>query len=355
MSTENEQTPNTAVATTKNEIATVTKSPSERFTDKVMSLFPNGGTQKIQLTTLQKKLINNYFIKLDGVLKDGEIKRLAKSEQYRDPLEYSWSNVNMNKLAQDVIAFSEIGLDPLQPNHINPIPYKNSKTNKLDITFIPGYDGIEIKAIRYGLNPPDTAIIELVYSTDKFKQIKKDLNNPIETYIFEVIDEFDRGELKGGFYYHIYNDDPSKNKLVVMNKNEIEKRKPTYASAEFWGGEKDKYVDGKKKGKETIDGWYDRMCWKTIKRACWNEVNIDPEKIDDHLQRMLVNDQEAVSNRVRLDIEQNANQETIDIDSEEVVDDIVVNEPKTVTATPKEAFDAPDPISKEAPQQTKAF
>ena len=310
MSTETQDNKSTAVAK-------IQKSPSERFTEKVMSLFPSGGNQKVELTTLQKKLINNYFIKLDGALKEAEIKRLGKTEQYRDSLEYSWANVNMNKLAQDVIAHSEIGLDPLQSNHINPIPYKNNKTNKFDITFIPGYNGIEIKAKKYGLNPPDNAIIELVFSTDQFKQIKKDANNPVETYTFNVTNEFDRGELKGGFYYHVYNDDPTKNKLVVMSVKDIEKRKPQHASAEFWGGEKDKWENGKKSGKETIDGWYLEMCWKTIKRACWNEINIDSEKIDENLQRMLLNEQEVVSNRVNQEIEENANGAIIDIDHSE--------------------------------------
>ena len=55
--------------------------------------------------------------------------------------------------------------------------------------------------------------------------------------------EFARGDIVGGFYYHIYQDKPEKNKLVVMPLKEILKRKPQYASAEFWGGEKDSYRD----------------------------------------------------------------------------------------------------------------
>ena len=309
----------TAVAKKNAELSKVKDSPADRFTQKVMAEFPNGGSQKIQLSTLQKKLINNYFIKIDGVLKESEVKRLTKSEQYRDALEFSWQNVNMNKLAQDVVTYSEIGLDPLQPNHINPIPYKNSKTNKFDITFIPGYNGIEIKAKKYGLDAPDKAIVELVFSTDTFRQIKKDVNNEVETYEFVVNDEFERGELKGGFYYHIFNEDPTKNKLVVMSKKEIDKRKPTYAAAEFWGGEKDKWENGKKVGKETTEGWYLEMAYKTIKRACWNSVNIDPAKIDENLRRLLQNDSDNIANNVNRDIEENANGDIIDMgDAEEV-------------------------------------
>src|SRR5690606_35201429 len=144
-------------------------------------------------------------------------KRLAKAEQYREALAYNWQNINMHKLAQDVVAYSSIGLDPLQKNHINPIPYKNSKTNTYDITFIEGFNGLELKARKYGYEVPDDVIFELKYSTDKFKSFKKSLSNKVEGYEFEITDDFDRGELEGGFYYMMYHENPEKNKLVVMS------------------------------------------------------------------------------------------------------------------------------------------
>jgi recombination protein RecT len=89
-------------------------------------------------------------------------------------------------------------------------------------------------------------IIELVYTKDHFKEMKKGINNPVEGYEFEVVDSFDRGEVRGGFYYFAYKDNPEKNRLVVMPLKDILKRKPAYASVEFWGGEKDKWEKGKK-------------------------------------------------------------------------------------------------------------
>ena len=71
-----------------------------------------------------------------------------------------------------------------------------------------------------------------------------------------------------------------------QNIEDIEKRKPKYASAEFWGGEKDKWENGKKVGKESIAGWYHEMCWKTIYRAAYNSVTIDGKKIDQSFLRM---------------------------------------------------------------------
>jgi recombination protein RecT len=323
MSTEKKETG--VVVKQKNEIAIKQPSHSERFTQMVEKEFSsNAGS--LEVSSFQRKLIQNYFIKLDATLKDNETKRLAKSEQYRDALEFTWNNVNMQKLSVDVMAYASVGLDPLQSNHINLICFKNKHTGKFDIAFMEGYNGLEIKAKKYGYDVPDSVVIELVYSTDVFKQIKKDVNNPVESYKFEVTDEFERGDLKGGFYYHVFNDNPEKNKLVVLSRKDIEKRKPQYASAEFWGGEKDKYTNGKKDGKEIIDGWYDEMAFKTVKRACWNCINIDAEKIDEHFHRMMQNDLDNTDTKVKQEISENANQETIDIDSIEVKDEEVVTE-----------------------------
>lgn len=301
-----------------------TLSPSEKFTQTVLKEFHNPGSEPLGLTNFQRKLINNYFIKLDSVLIDSEVKRMSKSEQYREPLAFSWGNVNLRKLSRDVVAYSMIGLDPLQKNHINPIPYKNSKTNKYDITFIEGFNGLEIKAKKYGFDAPDEVLFELKYSTDKFKSFKKNINNKIESYDFEIMDDFNRGELQGGFYYMMY-ENKEKNKLVVLNREQIEKRIPEYASAEFWGGEKDEYKNGQKTGKKiTVEGWEEEMFMKTLKRHCWNSINIDSQKIDDYLMQIITNENDKVPTEVAQKISQNANKEEIgfenisDVDYEEV-------------------------------------
>lgn len=306
--------------------------PSERFTMAVVKEFPNGmnGTP-VELTSFQRKLIQNYFIKLDSVLIEAESKRMSKSEQYRDALPLTWQNVNMRKLAQDVVAYSSIGLDPLQKNHIHPIPYKNSKTNQYDITLMEGFNGLELKARKYGYDVPDEVIFELKYSTDMFKSIKKSMDNKVENYEFEITNDFNRGELEGGFYYMIYNDNPEKNKLVVLNRAQIEKRKPQYASVEFWGGEKDNWVNSKKDGKIHVEGWEEEMFMKTLKRHCWNSVNIDSQKIDDHLMRVLENEAQTNDRLVAETIEQGtAVKKEISFDDAEDIEEIDMDKAKTL-------------------------
>ncbi len=88
-----------AVAKTNNAPAKVEMSQSERFTNMVMMEFAGNTGNKLELTTFQRKLIQNYFIKLDSTLKDAEKKRMAKKEENRDALSLVWDNVNMQKLA----------------------------------------------------------------------------------------------------------------------------------------------------------------------------------------------------------------------------------------------------------------
>lgn len=209
---------------------------SERFMTKVISEF-GSSVGEVALTNFQKRLAQNYFVALDAILKTTEEKRLKKSEKFRDAVPVTWQHVNMEKLARDVVAMARVGFDPSQPNHINPIPYKNKHTGKYDITFIEGYRGIELKATKYGLEVPDHVTVELVYSSDKFKPIKKDSKNQFEGYEFEIVNAFDRGNIIGGFYYHSFSKVPEKNKLVVMTKK-ISKRESLIMLLRNSGAEK---------------------------------------------------------------------------------------------------------------------
>lgn len=289
MTTENQ---NQVTVQENTSIQQVSVSPSERFTGAIMKHFSqdNGG---VQITPFQKRLCQSYFIKIDQMLKSAELKRMSKAEQYRDSLPYSWENVNMNKLSVDVIAYSSVGLDPMQKNHLHPIPYKNNALNKYDISFTKGYNGIELVAKKYGIDVPDDVIIKIVYAKESFTPIYKDAENKKESFKHKPSENpFDKGDIIGGYYYHVYFDTPEKNKLRVLSMRDIEKRIPKTASVEFWGGEKDIWKDGKKNGKEEVEGWKDEMVWKTIKRAAWDAVNIDSQKIDDNIQKILYENEE---------------------------------------------------------------
>lgn len=295
---------------------------SERFTGMVMKEF-QGNVGVLNLNEYQKQLIRGYFIGIDNALKKAEEARINKNswkstkEEDKNNLPVTWQNVNMNDLAIAVVHHAKLGLDMQIPNHLNAIPYKNNKTQKYDIGFLKGYKGLEYIATQLSLYPIRNIVVELIYSNDIFEIVNKD---NIVRYNFIIKNPFDRGEIIGGFGYIQYIDE-SRNKIVTLSKKDIDKRKPSYAAAEFWGGEKDKWENGKKT-KEKIEGWYEEMARKTIARATYNAVPIDPKKVNESYAYVIENNDNTYENvieaQVTEEIEENANKEMIDIDTGEV-------------------------------------
>jgi recombination protein RecT len=310
----------TELAETKKPVLT----QSERFTMAVTKEASQLG--ELKLTEFQKKLCQNYFIRLDQQLKDLEVKRLATDEKYRSKIEFDWKNINMTGLSLGVIANASMELDPSLPNHTNMIPFANKHTGKYDIAFIKGYRGMEIVAKKYALDSPDKIVVELVYENDEFKLVKKDAGNSVESYSFSIKSPFERGKIIGGFYAHIFAD-PTKNKVVAMSLKDIEKRKPAKAAAEFWGGEKDIKKWDKKENKymptgekEVIEGYYKEMCYKTVYRACCNDITLDSSKINANFLLMSKIEKESVDLAAKEEIAENANQTTVDITHEEITE-----------------------------------
>jgi len=322
---------------------------SERFTNMVIQEFASNAGE-IELTSFQKKLSQNFFIVLDSTLKDAEAKRLKKSEQYRDALAYTWENVNMQKLAVNVIAYSSVGLDPMQPNHINLIPYKNSSTNKYDFGFIIGYKGSELKAVKYGLNVPTSVVVELVRANDTFQEMKKDVHNKHESYVFKIENSFDRGEIVGGFYFHNFSGNPEKNKIKTYTLADLEKRKPKNASAEFWGGEKDEWKNGQRTGnKLKVEGWQEEMLYKTVYRAAYNAITIDSKKIDENYLAIIEKERDFTSEKVQEEVTEKANKEVLDIDAE----DVTTETTDEIISTTDEIISTTDEVIEETTEEVK--
>lgn len=284
------QSANQAVATTSAAVEAPQANMSERFMQKVIHEF-SGSVGEFQITEYQRQLIQGYFIGVDRALKTAEAERVRKNENNRDhkydnAVPVTWANVNMADLALDVVHYARLGLDTMQANFITPIPYLNKKAGRYDINLMLGYNGIKYIAEKFALCPPKSVTIELVYSTDNFKPYKKGRDNDVESYDFEITNPFDRGHIVGGFGYIEY-DDPKKNELVLMSMKDIKKRKPEYASANFWGGKANEWKNGKKV-EVNKDGWLDEMCRKTLIREVYSPKHIllDPRKVDDSYQYM---------------------------------------------------------------------
>lgn len=292
---------------------------SERFTGMVMKEF-QGNVGTLNLNEYQKQLIRGYFIGIDNALKKADEARINKNswkstaEEDKNNLPITWQNVNMNDLAISVVHHAKLGLDMQIPNHLNAIPYKNNKTQKYDIGFLKGYKGLEYIATQLSLYPIKNIVVELIYSNDIFEIVNKD---NVTNYNFTIKNPFDRGEIIGGFGYIQYVDD-TKNRIITLSKKDIDKRKPSYAAAEFWGGEK--YNPSTKK-KEAVEGWYEEMARKTVARATYNAVPIDPKKVNESYAYVVQKDdsyENIIEVQVDDEIEQNANKEYIDIETGEI-------------------------------------
>lgn len=316
----------TTELTTQEEQKLLPANNSEQFTSKVLREF--GSTAgAIQVTDYQRQLIQGYFISIDRALKAAEEKRLYKNNNnsdhtYDDPNPITWNTVDLNALALDVVHYARMGLDMMQSNHLSAIPFKNnnkackSGTKMYTVTLMPGYNGIQYIALKYALEKPVSVTTELVYSTDTFKPIKRSHDNKVESYVFEINNAFDRGEIIGGFGYIEYKE-PEKNKLVLMTLKDIMKRRPEKAAGEFWGGTKTVWEKGKKKEVET-DGWFEEMCLKTLKREVYSAKNMprDPKKIDDAYQHMKLQEIRMAEMEAQELIDSNSGQIVIDIENE---------------------------------------
>ena len=259
-----------------------------QFINQSLREMTKGGT--LSATRFQQRILLNYFIETTMVLEKAEAKRQFKNHN-KDPVPVDWDHVDRDKFAVDAAAMCRIGLDPSQKNHISLIPYKNRKTDLYDIGYIEGYRGLEIKAMKYGLDVPDSVTIHLVYATDHFVPHFRDRSNKFDSYEFTLENVFDRGDVVGGFYYYSYASNQEKNKLVIMSVKEILKRKPGHASVEFWGGEKDEWKNNKKTGKKVkVEGWPIEMMLKTMYRAAYNGITIDSRKVDDDFMQAKENE-----------------------------------------------------------------
>lgn len=267
---------------------------SERFTKAVLTEFSSNAGE-LTFGPHQKKLAQHLFIKADQQLNEQEARRIAKNQTNKAPI--IWQNINMQKLALDAVRRIELGLDALAPNHVHVIPYFNSKLKKYDLDLRIGYEGKMFYRREIAIEPPADVRIELVYSTDHFKPIKKSVSNKAESYEFEITNPFERGDIIGGFGYIIYEDE-TKNKLILVTKKDFEKSEKQ-GNDDFW----------KKNPTE--------MKYKTIVHRVADKLSIDPKKMS-----VAVADAEAQDDAdFQHEIEEKANKEVIDIETGEIIEE----------------------------------
>lgn len=313
-------TNNNQVVTAKNnEVAAAQIPNSQRFANKILNEFADSAGA-IKISDKHRRLIQGYFIGISHALNTAEANRLRKNannkdHNYDEPLAYKWNNVDLNAaFAQALMQYAKLGVDMTLPNQLAPVLFKDNKINKYTCSFIIGYEGRRIIAQKYALNPFVNVITELVYENDEFIPHKKDNKNTSDTYEFRIANPFNRGAIVGAFGY-VIREDERQNELFILTKEQIDKRKPDRAAAEFWGGTKIVYENGKKTTKE-VAGWYEEMALKTMKNYVYKHITIDAQKVDDVYTALLEAESDLNEKRLASEVSQHANSTVIDIEAE---------------------------------------
>lgn len=187
----------------------------------------------------------NYFTRLDN-----ELKKLATPK--------TWKQINFEDFLSKSIAYANIEIDPLAPKMLSFTLYANKTNGLSDVVFVEDVRCVELLARRYGINCPENITVELIYSTDKFSIVKKDLSHPSEGYVLEVTNAFDRGDIVGGVSLSEYAN-PIYNKVRIMSMKEIEKRVKT--NSPFW------------------TNWKNEMCEKTVCKNAWGKVVLNTTEL----------------------------------------------------------------------------
>lgn len=276
--TENNKNNNTATDPVEN--------ISERFCNLVIREYGDVA-RGVSVTEKEKAIIAGYFICIDNAIKKMGIK---------------WTEIDLKSLALDLAHKARLGLDMQMPNYLFPVPYRN-KNGVVTLTLINGYKGEIHLAMKFAEETPLNIRAELVYDTDEFIPIKKSADNACESYKFNIKNPFARGNIIGGFGYVEYAN-PSKNVLVIMSKADILKRKPSYASKEFWVT------------------WEEKMFLKTIIKETCKHISLDVDKVREYRNTLdYEKDREFdyAKAEAEAEISANANSgEVIDVDFKEI-------------------------------------
>lgn len=306
------------------------------------------------LSEYEKNLILGYFVMIQVALQEAEIRRVTKNKNnknhnFDENLACTWENIYVNDLAtmNTLTYYARLGLDSNQPNNLSAQLRKDSRLGKYRLVFTVGYSGRQTIAERFALEKPESVTTELIYSKDTFKPIKQTDGRIGDSYIFEINDPWDRGEIKGGFIFHRYKDS-SKNNLVIMSEKEILQHKPDNAAAEFWGGIKTTWKDGKRIDVET-DGWKEKMYLKTLRLEAYHTRYI-PLVPKAAAMLEYINEKQIEATAIQAEEEKEKNANMIEADF------VVMEEPhdaESVKEKKTEKHEAPDEEQNPTPEQKR--
>ena len=263
-----------------NDSKEVVKSTGEGFVQTVVEV---GGQNGFQPTNAQLNLIRGYQTAMTNALQSKGI---------------TWADIVLDqKLYQDLVNNAQMGFDMRVENTLFPIPRRDKNAGKFRFTFQLGSSGYLWRAMKYSYGKVQDATSRLLYKGDTFIPHFRDMNHPYDTFEYtpkDILAEKKDEDIVGGFVYIIY-DNPMQNKLVIMNRAEIDKHRALAQSDNVWSQ------------------WYGGMAKKTLIIKAAKAIPLDPSKIDDAYQNSVAIENEGSDMDIQTDIlEKQATGEVVD-------------------------------------------
>ena len=243
-----------------NDSKEVVKSTGKGFVQTVVEV---GGQNGFQPTNAQLNLIRGYQTAMTNALQSKGI---------------TWADIVLDqKLYQDLVNNAQMGFDMRVENTLFPIPRRDKNAGKFRFTFQLGSNGYLWRAMKYRYGKVQDATPRLLYKGDTFIPHFRDMNHPYDTFEYtpkDILAEKKDEDIVGGFVYIIY-DNPMQNKLVIMNRAEINKHRALAQSDNVWSQ------------------WYGGMAKKTLIIKAAKAIPLDPSKIDDVYQQSRIIESEG--------------------------------------------------------------
>ena len=243
-----------------NDSKEVVKSTGKGFVQTVVEV---GGQNGFQPTNAQLNLIRGYQTAMTNALQSKGI---------------TWADIVLDqKLYQDLVNNAQMGFDMRVENTLFPIPRRDKNAGKFRFTFQLGSNGYLWRAMKYSYGKVQDATPRLLYKGDTFIPHFRDMNHPYDTFEYtpkDILAEKKDEDIVGGFVYIIY-DNPMQNKLVIMNRAEINKHRALAQSDNVWSQ------------------WYGGMAKKTLIIKAAEAIPLDPSKIDDVYQQSRIIESEG--------------------------------------------------------------
>lgn len=307
------------------EIVPVEATAPQKFVSRVQKLLTAQLGGKIQLSELHQTLAQHLYVAVDRALAAAEIKR----NKEKNPVPFTWANVNLDKLAMDAMNRVSMELDAFLPATIYPICYYNARTGKYDIDLRIGYMGQDSVKRKFALDPILALEYKLVHEGDTFT-IDRSLGYDLPMHA--PANYFKPGEVIGGYGYIQYAN-PRQNRIIIVEYREFEKAIKASGGVEFWGGEQKKWVDRKQVSAGYDEKFRKEMMYKTVVLRVCAKIALDSKRINvQSYEDGIGPSVDIIEAEIREEVSENANTHPLAIEAPANVDAVTGETAEAVTA-----------------------